>query len=136
MNARAIRTIIRKDLRVVSQNKGVTIPLVAVPIILFVALPALAAFIPALQGTAGTSDFTTFLQGMPAGLKGSISGYNPDQQLIIAFVVYLMAPMFLIVPLMVASVIAADSFAGEKERKTLEALIYTPTTDQELFLFS
>ncbi len=40
--------------------------------------------------------------------------------------------MFLIVPMMVASVIAADSFAGEKERKTLEALLYTPTTDFEL----
>jgi ABC-type Na+ efflux pump permease subunit len=36
-------------------------------------------------------------------------------------------------PLMVSSVLAADSFAGEKERKTLEALLYTPTTDRELF---
>jgi ABC-type Na+ efflux pump permease subunit len=35
---------------------------------------------------------------------------------------------------MVSSVIAADSFAGEKERGTLEALLYTPTTDRELFL--
>jgi ABC-type Na+ efflux pump permease subunit len=42
--------------------------------------------------------------------------------------------MFLIVPLMVSSVVAADSFAGEKERKTLEALAYTPTTDRELLL--
>jgi ABC-type Na+ efflux pump permease subunit len=42
--------------------------------------------------------------------------------------------MYLIVPLMVASVIAADSFAGEKERKTLEALLYTPTTDRELLV--
>ena len=40
--------------------------------------------------------------------------------------------MYLILPLMVASVIAADSFAGEKERKTMEALLYTPTTDREL----
>jgi len=30
-------------------------------------------------------------------------------------------------------VLAADSFAGERERKTLEALLYTPTTDRELF---
>ncbi len=35
---------------------------------------------------------------------------------------------------MVASMIAADSFAGEKERKTLEALLYTPTTDRELLI--
>ncbi len=47
---------------------------------------------------------------------------------------YLLASMYLIAPLMVASVIAADSFAGEKERKTLEALLYTPTTDLELYL--
>jgi ABC-2 type transport system permease protein len=31
-------------------------------------------------------------------------------------------------------VIAADSFAGEKERKTLEALLYTPTSDRELYI--
>jgi ABC-type Na+ efflux pump permease subunit len=42
--------------------------------------------------------------------------------------------MYLIVPLMVASVIAADAFAGEKERRTLEALLYTPTSDMELLV--
>jgi ABC-2 type transport system permease protein len=35
---------------------------------------------------------------------------------------------------MVSAVIAADSFAGEKERKTMEALLHTPTTDRELFV--
>jgi ABC-2 type transport system permease protein len=42
--------------------------------------------------------------------------------------------MYLIVPLVVVTVISADSFAGEKERKTLEALLYAPITDRELFL--
>jgi ABC-type Na+ efflux pump permease subunit len=42
--------------------------------------------------------------------------------------------MFLIIPLMVASTIAADSFAGERERRTLEALLYSPTTDRELLV--
>jgi ABC-type Na+ efflux pump permease subunit len=42
--------------------------------------------------------------------------------------------MFLIVPIMASSVIASDSFAGEKERKTIEALLATPLTDAELFL--
>jgi len=36
--------------------------------------------------------------------------------------------------MMTASVIAAGSFAGEKERGTLEALLYTPTTDAELMV--
>ena len=47
---------------------------------------------------------------------------------------FLFAPMFLILPLMVASIIGADSIVGEKERKTLEALLYTPATDRELYL--
>jgi len=40
----------------------------------------------------------------------------------------------LLVPFMVANVIAADGFAGERERKTLEPLLYTPATDAELFV--
>ena len=47
---------------------------------------------------------------------------------------YFFAPMFLMVPLLVASVFGADSIVGEKERKTLEALLYTPATDRELYI--
>jgi ABC-type Na+ efflux pump permease subunit len=61
-------------------------------------------------------------------------GYDQYQGIVKYFLVYIMAPLFLIIPLMVSSVIAADSFAGEKERKTMEALLYTPTTDRELFV--
>src|ERR1051325_8579890 len=54
--------------------------------------------------------------------------------MIVFILISMLAPMFLILPLMVSSVIAAGSFAGEKERKTLEAFLYTPTTDRELFI--
>ena len=47
---------------------------------------------------------------------------------------YLLAPLFLIVPLMVSAVLAADAFAGEKERRTLEALLHLPISDRDLFL--
>lgn len=47
---------------------------------------------------------------------------------------FMLAPLFLIMPLMFSSVIGADSFVGERERKTMEALLYSPTTDMELFL--
>jgi len=42
--------------------------------------------------------------------------------------------LFLIMPLMFSSVVGADSFVGERERKTLEALLYSPITDMDLFL--
>ena len=34
---------------------------------------------------------------------------------------------------MVSAVLAADAFAGEKERKTLESLLHLPISDRELF---
>jgi ABC-2 type transport system permease protein len=46
---------------------------------------------------------------------------------------YMLAPMFLILPIMTSSVIGSESFVGEKERKTMEALLYTPATEHELF---
>jgi len=136
MNWRAIRAIVRKDLKVVFQNKGVSVPLIVVPTIILIALPALVAFAPALQGMPGTplAGLDTFFQQMPPALRAQLAGYSESQAFVVLVLVYFLAPMYLILPLMVASVIAADSFAGEKERKTLEALLYTPTTDRELFL--
>jgi ABC-2 type transport system permease protein len=136
MNTRAIQAIIRKDLKVTLQNKGVMIPLVVVPLIMFVVMPALAGLVPLLGEGPGSPlhDLQLFLENMPPALQATLAGYTPMQQVVVLALVYFLAPMYLIVPLMVASVIAADSFAGEKERKTLEALLYTPTTDRELLL--
>jgi ABC-type Na+ efflux pump permease subunit len=56
------------------------------------------------------------------------------EQLIVLVNGYLLAPLFLIVPLMVSSVLAADAFAGEKERRTLETLLHLPIADRDLFI--
>jgi ABC-type Na+ efflux pump permease subunit len=136
MNWRAIKAIIRKDLKVVFQNKGVSIPLIVVPALLMMILPATTALVPLFEKDLGSSlqEFEMFLEGMPPSLQAELDGYSEGQTIVVLILVYFFAPMYLILPLMVASVIAADSFAGEKERKTLEALLYTPTTDTELLL--
>jgi ABC-type Na+ efflux pump permease subunit len=136
MNWRAIFAIVRKDLKVVLQNKGVIIPIIALPVIIFGALPWLAAMAPNMVNIAGANfdELTELINAMPSGLRNELAPYNPDQQTIVFFLVYLLAPLFLVIPLMVASTIAADSIAGERERRTLEALLYSPTTDLELFL--
>jgi ABC-type Na+ efflux pump permease subunit len=136
MNWRAVFAIVRKDLKVVLQNKGVIIPIVVVPLVLFGLLPWLSVLAPNMVniGGANMDELTALIANMPAGLKNELAPYTVEQQTIVFFLVYMLAPMFLIIPLMVASVIAADSFAGERERRTLEALLYTPTTDRELFI--
>ncbi|MHA1696092.1 MAG: hypothetical protein ACTSWR_11700 [Candidatus Helarchaeota archaeon] len=42
--------------------------------------------------------------------------------------------MFLIIPVVLPTYIAADSFVGEKVRKTIEALLVAPISDNELLL--
>ena len=135
MNKRAILAIVRKDLKVALQNKGVVLPIVILPLILFVVFPWVMVYASSMANTTGASynNIDQILTRMPSGLLNELSGYTADQQVTVFTLVYMLAPMFLIMPLMVSSVLAADSFAGEKERKTLEALLYTPTTDRELF---
>lgn len=135
MNTRAISAIVRKDLKVAMQNKGVVLPIIILPLILFVVLPWIMVFASTAAGSTAASlnNMDELLKRMPAGLLNELSAYTQEQKLIVFTLVYMLAPMFLLMPLMVSSVFAADSFAGEKERKTLEALLYTPTTDRELF---
>jgi ABC-type Na+ efflux pump permease subunit len=136
MNWRAIRAIITKDLRVVLRTPAVLLPTLIVPIIMQVLMPAgfgLAATYLPETATTELDDLKQMLQNMPSSIRQELDGLDDRQSFLVLMTVYLFAPMYLIVPLMVASVIAADSFAGEKERKTLEALLHSPTTSQELF---
>jgi ABC-type Na+ efflux pump permease subunit len=136
VNWRGIRAIVRKDLRVVRENKGVSIPMIVIPILVLVVVPAMARFAPLLQGISPSflAGVNIFLERAPANIQAEFARYDLAQSIVVLSLGYFMAPMYLILPHMVASVIAADSFAGEKERKTLEAVLYTPTTDGELLL--
>ena len=48
MNTRAILAIIRKDVKVAVQNKGVLLPIIILPLILFVVFPWIMVYIPSL----------------------------------------------------------------------------------------
>ena len=135
MNRRALLAIMRKDLKVAMQNKGVVLPLIILPVVLFVVIPWVLMLVPSAGGSSGSleSQLPQLLAAMPPSMARQLAGHTPGQQVSIYMLVYAFAPMFLILPVMVSSVLAADSFAGEKERKTIEALLYTPLKDRDLF---
>jgi hypothetical protein len=133
MNGNALQAIVRKDLKVVFQNKGVSVPLIVAPVVILVAFPAMVFFLgPTLRGIVATDSGSGIVR-MAAGIPG-LAGYDGAQMMVVYLLVYMMAALYLLLPTIVAIGFAADSFAGEKERKTLEALLYTPTTDWELLL--
>ncbi len=135
-NWRGMRAVIAKDLRQVRQNNMVWLPMVILPVILQVILPAAMILLPRFVTAEEMNyeDIEPLLRMMPAELNPASEATSPEALWVMMSAGYMFAPFFLIVPLMVSSILAADSIVGEKERKTLEGLLYTPLTDAELYL--
>ena len=132
MNLSSVTAILRRDLTVVARSRAVSLPILILPVVFFVLAPALLVLGAGAIG-ADLGEFEELLALMPEAFRRDIAGLEPPAQVIVWGLEYVFATFFLIVPLMTSAVIAADSFAGEKERKTLEALVYTPTSDLELY---
>ncbi len=136
MNWRAISAIVHKDILVLTRTRGVLAPLVIVPLLFTVFFPLVFAMMPQFGDMIGVAipmnGLDAWLSRFPRGFREAMSVYTERERIVVLMVVYYFAPMYLLLPMMVASVVAADSLAGEKERKTLEALLYTPTTDRDL----
>lgn len=125
----AIRTIMRKDITAVRRSKSITIPMILVPIVLLVVLPVV------LGNIARSVDPGAALSSpLVKDLLGAISDLPEREQLPVLVLQLLLSPLLLVIPLMVSAVLAADAFAGEKERRTLESLLHLPVTDRDLFL--
>ncbi len=138
MNRDAIRAIVRKDIASVVRNRGVRIPLIVTPLVVLVLLPILLVggariLVEAGEATPGTSA-APFEQLTEQAESDERTRPDDDPQARWATFVLevFLAPLYLLVPLITATVIAADSFAGERERGTLEALLHSATTDREL----
>ncbi len=135
MNWKHIFAIAHKDLREASANKAVWIPMLVVPLIFVIIMPLAMILIPRQFGAASLTndpDMAQLLEMLGPQMGQTLAGMTAEQSIIVIMLGYLFAPMFLIIPLMFSTTIACESFAGEKERKTIEALLYSPATDAEL----
>jgi ABC-type Na+ efflux pump permease subunit len=128
--------VFKKDWIEIKRNWQVILPIIVVPLMISVFLPVILTLIPNLAATPGGSlnGFETLIENLPRHIQDMLLEMTQPQVMIYIMAVYFFAPFFLIIPLMASSVISSDSFAGEKERKTIEALLATPISDGELFL--
>ena len=127
--------VFRKDLSEVARNWEVMAPMIIVPVIITVLIPAMVTLVPdSRSGNSNGNLLDTMVPNLPADVRLILSSLPEGLQVMYVMLVYFFAPFFLIIPLMVSGVIASDSFAGEKERKTIEALLAAPFTDSELLM--
>lgn len=127
MNVRQL-AVIKKDIRGVTLNKQVFAVLLVVPLALTIVLPSIFVLVTAFAPDAA-SDFQKILDMLPAD-----NGARSQQQRIFGLILNNIMPVFfLMIPIMASSVMAASSFVGEKEKHTLETLLYSPLSLKQMF---
>ena len=124
------KAIMVKDVRGITENKRYFSVLTILPLIFSVVFPTIMLLTVLLSPT-DSSSFTEMARILPDFQK-------LDQEQLIRDLLSLMINnvipiFFLIIPIMTASVMAASSFVGEKEKRTLETLLYSPLSIREIF---
>ncbi len=130
MNWSRIRAVIRKDLKEVAGMKMVVLPMIVVPLLLCIIMPAAISITVFTYGIKFISNAEMMEQIIPLYAIPEVFSTVPLQIQYI-FLNYTFLPLFMVIPVMISSIITANSIVGEKERNTLETLLYTPITQRE-----
>ena len=120
--------LIKKDIRGITSNKQVLMVMLIVPLALTIILPSVIVFVKVLVPEAA-SDYEKLLNMLPVTGKE----YSREQMILRLIFNRIMPAFFMMIPLMASSVMAASSFVGEKEKHTLETLLYSPLSLKQLF---
>lgn len=75
-----------------------------------------------------------FINNLGSNKEFMIHGLTQEANIIYIVCIYFFLPLFLMIPIIFSNIFASSSFVGEKEKKTIEGLLYTPITIKELVL--
>ena len=133
MNRHQLKVLIKKEYKELVKEKGLLLSLLSMAIIFSIVLPTVLLLMgTSKEVSASIVGLNTFLEQFklidyPAYLtKETIPLY--------AVLTYFFLPLFMLQPIMFATLLASNSFIGEKEHKTLEGLLYTPLSPKVLIL--
>ncbi|MDP4089553.1 MAG: ABC transporter permease subunit [Bacillota bacterium] len=127
---RSEKALIFKDINEITSSKQVILPMAIVPIVLTVLIPL--AVVIGCSFIGNNSDILRQIGPLIKKLPSEFASYNPAQIVLKVVMDYFFPSYFLIIPIMCSGVIGASSFVGEKEHKTLETLLYTPISMEQL----
>jgi len=120
--------IIKKDLLSIVSNKNILVGLIIVPFVFTVFFPAL--FITLMHFVP---DQMTDLEQVLSMLPEEMISDDINHTIIVFLLDNIMPVFFTIIPIMASTVMAASSFVGEKEKSTLETLLYCPLSLTQIY---
>jgi len=122
-----VRTIIDKEWSEVFKNRWVISTMTLLPM-LFVAMPLVMLY---MTNTSMPIDIPAESAGLPSGFAETCAGMTAGDCTQI-YVLNQFMLLFMMMPLMIPTTIAAYSIVGEKTTRSLEPLLATPITTVEL----
>lgn len=137
-NRQAIKALVRKDIRAITASIQLWLPMLIIPLIIGVTMPAILIWLASRVELRSIGNIGFLLDSLDilssSGQIPELASMATDNHRIVYYLaLYMFAPLFLIIPVMASSILTANSFAGEKERKTLEGLLFTPISMDTLF---
>ena len=119
--------IIKKDIKSIAVNKKVIITLIVMPLAMTIIIPS-SFLLPVLLSPEGSQDLSQLLE-----LINLTETVNLQYALINLVLNYILPLFFILIPIMTSSVMSTSSFVGEKEKNTLETLLYCPLPLNDIF---
>ncbi|MEH7254201.1 ABC transporter permease subunit [Neobacillus niacini] len=142
MNKTIILTIARKDMKATFSSKKVWVPMIIVALLLCIVVPAGIAYFGIHFDIVGTSSkdiekpIHAFIKDFPSeDMRNTLIALpSIGYKFVYFFLTFMMIPLFLMVAIINSMVTSSNSFVGEKERNTLETLLFAPISIKDLFL--
>ncbi|MCY3412496.1 MAG: ABC transporter permease subunit [Candidatus Heimdallarchaeota archaeon] len=132
MRVNKVITIMLKEIEEAVKSKYVLFSVIGMPVLLGLVMP-LAQLAPFTDPSILESDDPEELAIPWFKLTDNWDQLEPQVQFII-FMIEMSNIIFLLIPMILPTVVASDTFSGEKDRKTAEALVAAPVTDTEIYL--
>lgn len=125
------KALIYKDVKDITSSKQVLIPMIIVPLIFVIILPTIVLLLLHFSSDVAKTlkDFDSLISKLPQ----TYNALTTEQMVLTMLTNYLFPSFFLLIPIMCSTLLGASSFVGEKEHKTMETLLYTPISIEELF---
>jgi ABC-type Na+ efflux pump permease subunit len=124
--------IMKKDWKTTIKKKEILLTMIFLPIVFTIAVPIMILIGVLIDPSAMLAEYP----GADLLVKylNIPSSYNQYLTAAMLMIKLMILPFLLFIPSMIPAIVAADSFAGEKERKTMESIALLPVSKTELIL--
>lgn len=128
-----IKALLKKEYIDYTREPATFASLLFLPLVLGIVFPA--SILLLMQSEQVKNDFFKFTSVTEHLLSVFETPYTDSiASISYIFLIKLMTPAFLLIPVITATTLASSSFAGEKTEKTLEGLLLSPCSPRELML--